>query len=295
VGRTLRPFPAIVGALERMQGGDYATRLPALRGREAGMIGAAVNRMAASVQEHMQAKLRAYEAERQLSETRELAHRIEQHMEAERRAIARELHDELGQSVTAIRSLALSLTQRRGGTDAADTQGRDAAQLIADEAARLYDAMHGLIPRLTPLALDSLGLGDALADLVGGTRQRHAGIEIDFALEPIGVALDAAVALAAYRVAQESLNNALRHSGASRIDITLRVHDGRLELQVRDHGRGLPDDWQRPGHYGLIGLRERVLALGGTLDVARHPAGGTQVRARLPIGAASPAAHGGAT
>jgi two-component system sensor histidine kinase UhpB len=311
VGRTLKPFPTIVGALGRMQQGDYDTRLPALPGREAATIGQAVNRMAAAVQENIASQRRAFEAERRLGESRDLAHRIEEHMEAERREIARELHDELGQSVTAIRALATSLTQRVGAHDA---EGRRAAQLIADEAARLYDAMHGMIPRLTPLALDSLGLGDALRDLVDGTRRSHGAIELTLHLAGLddATAVPPPVALAAYRVVQEALNNALRHSGATRIEIDATVHapfavaagapgtggdappaadaggspgaPTLLAVQVRDDGRGLPPDWQRPGHYGLLGLRERVGSLGGELLVQAAEGSGTRISARLPLG-----------
>ena len=170
VGRALKPFPAIVRGLQRLQQGEYGARLPALPGREAASIGAAVNQMAAAIEEHVQARLRAFETERRLQESRDLVRQIEHHRETERRELARELHDELGQSVTAIRSLAKSLEQR---LPASDGPGREAAALIAAEAARLYDGMHGLIPRLTPMALESLGLADALAELVGGIRQRQ--------------------------------------------------------------------------------------------------------------------------
>lgn len=295
VGVTLRPFATILAGLGRLERGDYAARLPALSGREASSIGAAINRMAAAVEDRLQARLAAYEAERSLAESREIAHQVELHTERERREIARELHDELGQSVTAMRSLAMSLSHRLAERDPA---GGSTATLIADEAGRLYDVMHGLIPRLTPLALDSLGLADALADLAAGARQHPGAPRIELSVTPLPGDLDGDLALAAYRVVQEALNNALRHSEATLLHIGVRLEDladGRqLQVQVDDNGRGLPPDWQRPGHYGLRGLRERLRSLGGTLTVEATRPGATQpgvrIAASLPVRAHQPQA-----
>jgi two-component system, NarL family, sensor histidine kinase UhpB len=311
VGRALQPFPAIVQGLQRLQQGEYGARLPALPGREAASIGAAVNQMAAAIEEHVQARLRAFETERRLQESRDLVRQIEHHRETERRELARELHDELGQSVTAIRSLAKSLQQR---LPASDGPGHEAATLIAAEAARLYDGMHGLIPRLTPMALESLGLADALAELVGGIRQRQPELALSLSAPALqacpqaglagrpprgyeqsggatfaGEDIDPAVALATYRVVQEALNNALKHSGARRIDIAVSAEPpgpqgARLVVSVCDDGCGLPEGWQGAGRYGLLGLRERVSALGGECSAQRRPEGGTCVQAVLPLG-----------
>jgi two-component system sensor histidine kinase UhpB len=280
VARALKPFPRILAALERLERGDYRARLPALRGREAHQIGEAINRMAAAVEENVEVRLRALDAERRLAQTREFGRLMSQHTESERRAIARELHDELGQSVTAIRSLATALAAKLAPSDA---QGSATATLIADEAGRLYDAMHGIIPRLTPLTLDSLGLADTLADLVQQTQARDPHVELNYEPSPLPASLDAEAALAAYRVVQEALTNALRHGAARRIDIRLTAGDGRLDVHVVDDGRGLPDDWQRTGHYGLRGLAERVESLGGRFEVGANRPTGVSVRATIPI------------
>ncbi|MEX8520159.1 MAG: ATP-binding protein [Leptothrix sp. (in: b-proteobacteria)] len=288
VGRTLRPFPTIVAALERIERGDLRTRLPELRGHEAATIGAAINRMSAAVEGHLIERLRAFEVERSLSESRELARQIEHHMERERREIARELHDELGQSVTAIRSLAASLVLRLGERD---PQGRELAGLIGSEALRLDDAMHSLIPRLAPLALDQLNLADCLSDLVASARQREPAIEIVFNIDAPLPELDGDTALAAYRVVQEALNNALRHSGAHRIAIMLSANERLLDISVSDDGQGLSLDGSEPlqhkGRYGLRGLRERVRALGGRFELASPSAldtgRGLRVQAWLPL------------
>ena len=115
VGRALAPFPVIASGLERIQRGDLEYRLPALAGAEAQAIGTAFNRMAQAVQDKVQAERKALEAETQLEERREMARLVEQHVEEERRLIAHELHDEFGQSVTAIRSLALAIANTGNG------------------------------------------------------------------------------------------------------------------------------------------------------------------------------------
>jgi two-component system sensor histidine kinase UhpB len=280
VSQALQPFPAIVQGLQRLQRGEYGARLPLLPGREAARIGAAVNQVAAAIEEQVQARLRAFETERRLQESRDLVRQIEHHRETERRELARELHDELGQSVTAIRSLAKLLEQR---LPAGDGPGREAAALIGAEAARLYDGMHGLIPRLTPMALESLGLADALAELVRGVRQRQPEVAIHLAVPALPEDIDPAAALAAYRVVQEALNNALRHSGARRIDIAVALRGARLTVSVCDDGCGLSEGWEGAGRYGLLGLRERVSALGGECGAQRRLEGGTRVQAVLPL------------
>ncbi|MBN8508873.1 MAG: HAMP domain-containing protein, partial [Burkholderiales bacterium] len=218
LARAVRPFSRIVPALQALEGGDFGARLPPLAGREASAIGAGFNRMAAALADHIETERRAVRAELQLSDQRELARWASQRVEEERRMIARELHDEFGQSVTAIRSMALSVAQR---TEAGDPASAQAARLIADESSRLYDAMHGLIPRLTPVVLDQLGLPDALADLAQRTRAAHPGVVIDVEVAPGDEPLAADAALAIYRAAQEGMTNALRHGRARRLSLTV--------------------------------------------------------------------------
>lgn len=282
VGRAARPFSRIVDGLDRLQAGDFEVKLPPLPGQEAGAIGAAFNRMVAVLKENMDNRQRAFEAERRLSDSRELAGLIEQHIEAERREIARALHDELGQSVTAIRSLAQSVALRTAGRDA---QAAEAARLIGAEAARLYDHMHGMIPRLAPMALDNLGLAEALGELVERVRASQPGARIALELAPLPASLPAAAALAAYRVVQEGVTNALRHGRAREVRVTVAAVDQRLAIEVVDDGVGVPDDWSGRGHFGLRWLVERVEALGGTLAIIRRVEGGTVLRAALPLAA----------
>lgn len=280
MGRALRPFPQIVTGLNRLEAGDFEARLPPLPGKEAAAIGAAFNRMTSVLKDNMDTRQRAFEAERRLSDSRELAGLIEAHIEAERREIARALHDELGQSVTAIRSLAMTVARR---SEAGDPQTAHAARVITEEAGRLYDHMHGLIPRLAPMALDTLGLGDALGDLMDRLRAGHA--EVHFELQRIHLPddLHGVTALAAYRVVQEGITNALRHGRASRVTATAEGRAGQLLLTVSDNGSGLSQDWRHSGHFGLRWLTERVEALGGELTVGNSAGGGVELHAALPM------------
>jgi two-component system sensor histidine kinase UhpB len=281
VGRTVKPLARIVERLEKMQHGDYTARLPPLTGREARLIGESVNRLGEAIEGKVQQRILAHEAQRRLAESREWAQRIEQRLENERRQIATELHNELGQSVTAIRSLAKSLS---GRLDPDDLVGREATRLIESEAAHLYDAMHGMIPRLAPLDLDPLGLPEALNELVVTLGRLHPDVRVTLQIHGPDAPVSAAAALVAYRVAQEAVNNAIKHSGGHRIDLVLtRSGPAAMLLTVDDDGCGLPPPDERAARFGLTGLRERILALGGVFDASRRPSGGSRISAQLPL------------
>jgi two-component system, NarL family, sensor histidine kinase UhpB len=277
VDRALAPFPVIVHGLDRLMQGDLSYRLPPLSGAEAHAIGAAFNRMAQSVADNVRAEREAREAQARLEERRELALVVEQRVEEERRLIAHELHDEFGQSVTAIRSLALAIA-----TSSAEPDSVSAARLVSGEAARLYDALHGLIPRLAPPALDQLGLGAALESLVRDWQQRRASPQLTLRHE-LPADLGTSAALAAYRVVQEGLVNALRHAQATHVDIEVSSTAESMTVAVTDDGVGLPTPWARPGHFGLRGLAERVGHLGGDFEVGNVAPRGARLSVRIPL------------
>ncbi|MDP9969685.1 two-component system sensor histidine kinase UhpB [Variovorax paradoxus] len=290
VGRATRPFADIVHALNQLESGRFDVSLRALPGTEAAAIGAAFNRMVGMLQQHIETERRAVRAESRLSESRELGRWVDQKIEQERRLIARELHDELGQSVTAMRSMALSIAQR---VQALDPQSEQAARLIAEESGRLYTAMHGMIPRLTPLVLDKFGLVAALEDLVERTRNSHGGVQVEWHLEIEldRLRLDTDTALVLYRAAQEGITNALRHGEAQRIVLALQGDEQTVKLTLTDDGRGLPGpDAAREtstGHYGLRWLAERIDSLGGDLRLEPAAPSGAQLTVRLPLPAAT--------
>lgn len=281
VGRTVKPFGQIVAALDELKHGRFDVALPPLPGQEAGAIGAAFNRMVGELQGHIETERRAVRAELQLSDSRELTRWIDHHIEQERLMIARELHDELGQSVTAMRSMALSIAQRCADRDA---QAEQAARLIAEESSRLYDAMHGIIPRLTPLVLDNFGLADAMADLVERTRRSHPAVQIDVDIALGPARLSGEVALALYRAAQEGITNALRHGEAAHIGLDLAGTADAVHLTLRDDGHGLPPEGlPTSGHYGLRWLTERVESLHGTVTLQPALPRGALLAVRVPL------------
>jgi two-component system, NarL family, sensor histidine kinase UhpB len=279
VRRATRPFRLIVDGLRDMERGAYHTRLPDFAVAEAGSIAQAFNRMARSIQDNIDARRQAVEANARLDQSRELALAIQSRIEEERRHIARELHDETGQSVTAIRSLATSLANRSGQ----DEDTLRTLRLIADTAGQLYAAMHDLIPRLRPLALENLALADAVEAQVAEWQHQHAQIEFALSIGPLPEALGESYMLAIYRILQEATVNALRHANTHRIDIDLRVDADNLLLRIRDHGAGLAAGWDRPGHFGIRGMRERARMLGGDLALDSCDDGGVNVVATLPL------------
>jgi two-component system, NarL family, sensor histidine kinase UhpB len=279
VGRALAPFPIIADGLARIQHGDLAFRLPALVGAEAHAMGLAFNRMAQAVEDNVQAERKAREAETRLEERHEMARLVEQRIEEERRLIAHELHDEFGQSVTAIRSLALAIATQTGEHH---TAVADTARLISDEAARLYDAMHGLIPRLMPVSLDTLGLAETLENLVRDWQRRCPPIVLTVRHD-LPADLGPSATLAIYRVVQEGLINALRHAQASHVEISLESDARRIVVTIIDDGVGLSEEWARPGRFGLRGLADRVEHLGGTLTVDNREPRGVRLAAEIPL------------
>jgi two-component system sensor histidine kinase UhpB len=280
IGRATKPFRTIVAALEGMEAGDYHSRLPNLHVREAGKIAHAFNRAAQAIEDNLAARNEAAAATLRAEYHRSLAAAVQERLDNERRRFARELHDETSQSITAIRSMALALTQ----ADAEDrAASRETARLIAATAGELYGAVHDLIPRLDAPDLDELNLADAIAERVPYWRREYPGVTITTSLSLPAEALGTSYALAAYRIVQESVANACRHAGARKIDIAIDHTEESLRVQVCDDGHGLAADWQRPGHFGVRGMRERAAALGGSVVVENRAEGGVRVCATLPL------------
>jgi two-component system sensor histidine kinase UhpB len=279
-GRILRPLQIVIEGLKRMEAGDYGARLPPLSGREGRLMSTTFNRTAQAVADSVADRRAADEARDRLRENREFTQMIQSHIEEERRTIARELHDELGQSITAIRSFGLIIQQQ---VAPGNERAAEAARLVVETAGHMYDAVHEMIPRLRPFALDSFGLGDAAADLVAAWRTRQTGVAILLQVEEPLPQLGAAQSICAYRILQEALTNAIRHSAARQITVCVRTGPDELIVRVVDDGAGLPPGWEQSGHYGVRGMRERAVASGGTLALSSEPGNGTQVEARLPL------------
>jgi signal transduction histidine kinase len=218
-----------------------------------------------------------------LAENQRLAQAYLDMQEYERKALARDLHDELGQYINAIKLDALAL---RETIPAAHEAGHRTAAAMVDNIDRVYAVVGGLIRQLRPAGLDELGLAAALEHCVIDWRRRLAPTRIALDIGCDLGSLGPAVGLALFRLIQEAMTNVARHSQATRVDIRLgarRFEDGRegLEAAIEDDGRGA-DLGVPSGGLGLVGMRERIAAFGGTLAVASRPGGGFSIRAMLP-------------
>jgi len=208
----------------------------------------------------------------------ELAGRLHLVREEERTRIARELHDQLGQTLTAIK---LDISWVAGKLPQGETRLTEKIQSVLDVADSTIALVRKIAAELRPLALD-LGLLSAI-EWQAQEFQARTGMECELKLPQQDVALDENRLSAVFRILQEALTNVARHSGASRTCILLEKHPRDLILEVRDNGRGLLADPMSCESLGLMGMRERALFVGGELSFHSNPGEGTVVRARIPF------------
>ena len=211
---------------------------------------------------------------------RELSVFLQTVREEERKRIARELHDELGQSLTALR---MDVNWLEARPDCAAPQ--IAERLLAMEGLinRTVDSMRRISEDLRPGMLDDLGLAAALEDHVERFIE-NAGIPCELDMSQEEFEISDQVATAVFRIVQESLTNIARHSGATRVAIRVTESGDEIHLSVQDNGRGLPIEtpMEKRKSYGILGMRERVKMLGGHFEISGSPATGTRVEVRIP-------------
>jgi PAS domain S-box-containing protein len=221
------------------------------------------------------------ESERELRESRrelrELAARQHTMREEERKHIARELHDELGQFLTALRMKVSLLRVHFGG----DNPGLvEHAKSMTELVDRNIEVVRHVATSLRPAALD-MGIESALEWLVDEFA-RHVGIACTLDVADRDVVLDDMSGTTIFRIVQESLTNVARHAGAGRVAVTLDSEAHFCRVTVRDDGRGFDPARSRKTSLGLLGMRERVLAVGGELDIDSAPGQGTALTVRVP-------------
>lgn len=191
--------------------------------------------------------------------------------EGERHRIAQELHDEVGQTLTAV------LLELKRVADHAPPGVRDELRQVQETTRTSLDEIRRIARRLRPGVLDELGLASALKALAG--EFTGSGLTVKLRLDPELPELGREAELVLYRVAQESLTNTARHAAASRVDLTLRRQGDAVELILRDDGHGLRGAAEGAG---IRGMRERALLVGADLAVGPYAGRGTQVRLRVP-------------
>jgi two-component system, NarL family, sensor histidine kinase UhpB len=225
-------------------------------------------------------------AERELEQNRQLTRAIQSRLEEERRSIARELHDELGQCVTAIKTIGTAIANSTQET-APDTHAN--ALTIVSVASHIYDVVHGIIRQLRPTALDHLGLRETLRDTVSAWSGRHPEIACDLRMEGALDAMGETINITVYRIVQECLTNVARHAVATRSEIDVaRCNDSLsgdvVKVIVRDNGKGFAQQPEREAtRFGLIGMRERVQALDGEFRIDSSPGEGATVTVVIPV------------
>lgn len=218
------------------------------------------------------------QAQALLAHNRELAQGLIALQEKERAALARELHDEIGQRCTALR-IETALLRHCSLDDHAGLLA--AAGRADDEAAALYRLARDLLRRLRPAQLDELGLVAALQELCESWEQRS-GVACVFLHDGGPMQFDDAVDIAVYRIVQEALTNAMRHARARTVRIRLRQLGDTLRLEVEDDGCGMDPAAAQRG-LGLLGATERAAALGGQLQVHSQPGAGLRLSLQLPL------------
>jgi two-component system sensor kinase len=224
----------------------------------------------------------------QQRELRELSARVQEAREEEKTRIARELHDELGQLLTALKMDLASLRESLPVHEQALHERAESMSALLD---RTVSSSRRIASDLRPLMLDDLGLADATQWLVEDFGRRS-GIRLELRAASAAAleALSKGAATAVYRAIQESLTNIARHSGAKNAWIIMVQENGSLHVEVEDDGRGIgAADLAKASSLGLKGMRERVSYYGGTLEVGPAPRGGTRLRLRVPLDGAAAA------
>jgi two-component system sensor kinase len=221
----------------------------------------------------------------QQKELRELSARVLEAREEEKTRIARELHDELGQLLTALKMDLASIREKLTDKDLLEKAREMGAMLD-----QTVTSTRRISADLRPLMLDDLGLADA-ASWLAQDFARRSGIACDARIAPAEAlaATSKNVATAVYRALQESLTNVARHAGAKSARVVLEARDGTLYLEVEDDGRGIQaGDLAKARSLGLKGMRERFAYLGGALEIGAATRGGTRVRVQVPMQRSEP-------
>lgn len=223
-----------------------------------------------------------------LLENRRLLQNLYKIQEKERRVLAHELHDELGQWLSAIHAEAEIICSSLGDNSVV----QESAASIKESVNEMHIVIRSMLHKLCPALLDALGLKDSLLDLRDKWCVHHANITLEFKLKGKLDDLDGHINITVYRIVQEALTNIYRHADATQASVNLhRIGDKNSEtdyllLSVQDNGKGY-DTSKKPSGLGLLGMRERVIAVGGELMVRSISNDGTQIDIKLPLSAVS--------
>ena len=270
IGRDLAPIERILSALDGIERGNYQLRLPKFRLPELSRVSEKFNLMAEVLQQSRE-------------ENRFLTMRSLSIQENERRHLAHDLHDELGQTISAIKAVAVSIGQQ----SSMEKKSIDAsAETIVSFSNHMHDVARSMMRSLRPAALDELGLITALQDMVDDWNSRQDDVFCHFSFKGRCDITDEELDISLYRIIQEGLTNVLKHSGASEVHIHLEFNHtsttmNNVELTLADNGCGFDPATTQWG-LGLLGIRERVEALHGTYTLAANKGEGVLIRIIIP-------------
>lgn len=277
IARALAPLASLEDALTHTATGQFDTRLAHHGAAELDRLAECYNHMVGEL-----AQSRAKNA--RLEEDQAFIRALNARLEEERRALSRELHDEFGQGITAVRAIAGAIAQR--STEHPQLYGN--AQAILAMTSQMQDGVRAILQRLRRgQAADCLPLHRALAAYCEHWASCYPDIQLVQALSPLQDPVDEETSLTLLRLLQESLTNVARHAYASQVQVTLAATESALTLTVTDDGLGF--DPLRPTHrLGLAGMRERLAERRGRLEIRSRPQEGTQLVIHLPLSAGAP-------
>ncbi|QIO32598.1 histidine kinase [Bradyrhizobium sp. 1(2017)] len=277
VGRALAPLQSLAETMGKIEGGHYDARVTPGGAPELAAICGKLNHLAAALGEAVEDK-------------RRLAERAVSLQDVERKEIARELHDEFGPYLFSLRAHASALAKLADGRAPSAEAVRKHGSALLEQINALQQFTRRVLERLRPVGLAELGLRQALESLWRLWRESHPEVAIETSISPALGTTGETADLTIYRIVQEALTNVFRHAGATSVNVVIEPagqqgRDGRVCARVRisDNGRGM-EPGQKLG-FGLVGMRERILALGGTLNVVSGE-GGLTVEALVPTAAA---------
>ncbi|TSA48958.1 MAG: HAMP domain-containing protein [Nitrosomonadales bacterium] len=271
VGHALRPVDRILGALNELERGNLDARLPAFELYEMARISEKFNHMVETLKQSIR-------------RNHQLSQQLISLQEQERKSLARDLHDELGQSLTAIHADASAILLL-GETKCPEVL--ESAKAVTRLSRHLMEMVGGMLQQLRPGVLDELGLAAALRDLVESwqARQPHISCTLKISDDELE-GLREPVTITAYRVLQECLTNISRHAAATAVEIAVgrdgaEARSPALHIAISDNGRGFDPDHVEG--FGLAGMRERVEGLGGMFKLDSKAGVGTCVQAVIPL------------
>jgi len=223
-------------------------------------------------------KLKAERSKKALDQNRKLTGIIQEKIEDERRILARELHDELGQYVSAIKIFTQNIKNQAKGNELIATS----AESVTSAANQIYDGMHNIIRKLRPGSLDNLGLVETINDLVGVWQKQHPSMKVSFKHNKVEN-LSEKISINIYRIIQEGMNNCLKHADASEVNINLMADKKFLKISFSDNGKGFDTKMLKSSkQFGIVGMRERIQGLNGKFEL-QSGENGTIIYGLIPI------------